>query len=189
MITKGLDFGNVSLVGILNADSLINFPDFRSFERSFQLMLQVSGRAGRKNERGKVIIQTYNPTHMVLNYVMNNDYRGFYAEEIQERKRFQYPPYFRLIEITLKHRNEIFIETAAADFCKELKNAFGKRVLGPVAPYVSRVKNMHLKNIMIKTERELPISKVKALLTQALDKFRLDKLNKSLIIHIDADPF
>lgn len=189
MITKGLDFGNVSLVGILNADSLINFPDFRSFERSFQLMLQVSGRAGRKGEQGKVIIQTYNPEQMVLKYLIQNDYRGFYAEEIQERKRFQYPPFYRLIEITLKHRDERLIENAATAFAKELKKSFGSRVLGPTSPYVSKVKNMFIKSILVKTEKQLPFQKAKHLMVQSIEKFRLDTEFKNVIIICDVDPF
>lgn len=189
MITKGLDFGNVSLVGILNADSLINFPDFRAFERSFQLMLQVSGRAGRKGDQGKVIIQTYNPEQMVLKYLMNNDFIGFYTEEIQERKRFQYPPFYRLVEITLKHRDERLIENAATAFAKELKKSFGSRILGPTAPYVSKVKNMYMKNILVKTEKQLPYQKSKHLIVQAIEKFRLDSEFKNVIIICDVDPF
>jgi primosomal protein N' (replication factor Y) len=188
MVTKGLDFENVSLVGILNADNLINFPDFRSYERSFQMMLQVSGRAGRKHDQGKVIIQTYNPAHSIFPFVLSHDYKGFYASEIAERKRFSYPPFHRLIEIKLKLRDEKKLELATEALTKELKKNFGKRVLGPVAPYVARIKNFYIRHILIKIEKELSIGKAKKLMNNSLEKFKIDSANRQLIISIDVDP-
>lgn len=188
MVTKGLDFQNVTFVAILNADSLINFPDFRSYERSFQMLLQVSGRAGRKKQRGQVIIQTWNPAHSIFPFVLSHDYKGFYAYEIDERKRFSYPPFFRLVQLELKLRDEKKLEQTTKALVVELKKNFGKRVLGPVTPYVGRVKNYFLRNVLIKLEKELPVQKAKKLMTGALDKFKLEVDNRQLIISIDVDP-
>src|SRR4029077_14405798 len=157
MITKGLDFDHVSLVGIINADSLMSFPHFRAHERSFQLMAQVSGRAGRKFKRGKVIIQSYHPENPIIQFVVENDYKGFYEYELNERYKFKYPPYYRLTEIRVKHKDEKKLETTSIAFAKELKAVFGKRLLGPVTPVVSRVKNYFLRTMLLKTERNLSV--------------------------------
>lgn len=189
MVTKGLDFQNVSFVAILNADSLINFPDFRSYERSFQMLLQVSGRAGRKRDRGQVIIQTWNPAHSIFPFVLNHDYKGFYAYEIGERKRFSYPPFYRLVQLQLKLRDEKKLDASAVALINELKQSFGsKRILGPVMPYIGKIKNFYIRNILIKLEKELSVQKAKKLMTAALNKFRLDAANRQLIISIDVDP-
>jgi primosomal protein N' (replication factor Y) len=188
MVTKGLDFDNVSLVGILNADNLMNFPNFRSHERSFQLMAQVSGRAGRKFKRGKVIVQTYNPSNPIINFVVENDYSGFYNYEMNERNKFKYPPYYRLTEIRVKHRDEKIVEKTAGAFAKELKDVFGKRLLGPVTPVISRVKNYYLRTLMLKIERDLSVKKIKKMLGTAMDHFKANPENRSLIIQVDVDP-
>ncbi|HRF14594.1 MAG TPA: primosomal protein N', partial [Bacteroidia bacterium] len=152
MVTKGLDFDNVSLVGILNADNLINFPDFRAYERSFQMLMQVSGRAGRKKEQGKVIIQSYNPGHSLLDFVVKNDYKSFIDYELSERKKFNYPPFSRLLEITVKGRDESRTAQAANFLTSELKKQIPS-ILGPVTPPVSRIKNFYIRTILIKFQR------------------------------------
>jgi len=138
MVTKGLDFDNVSIVGILNADNLISYPDFRSFERSFQLMAQVSGRAGRKFKRGKVIIQTYRPNHEVIQYVLANNYSLMAKSQLMERRTFKYPPFYRMIEIQLQHKSEQIASAAAGELAAMLKEKLGNRILGPEFPIVSR---------------------------------------------------
>ncbi|MEM9024660.1 MAG: primosomal protein N', partial [Bacteroidota bacterium] len=141
MVTKGLDFDNVGLVGIMSADSLLSFPDFRAFERSYQLMTQVAGRAGRSQKRGKVIIQTYNPHHRVIRQVVDHDYEALYKDEILERRNFHYPPFHRMIRITLKHRDVEKVNHAAAYLARLLRTVFGERVLGPEFPLVARMRN------------------------------------------------
>lgn len=188
MVTKGLDFDNVALVGILNADNMLYFPDFRAHERSFQLMAQVAGRAGRKNKRGKVIIQTYSPTHHIIQNVLQNDYAALYNAEIIERNNFHYPPFCRLIEITLKHREAEKAAEAAEFLANQLRKKFGKRVLGPEAPLVGRVKNLYLKNIMLKIEREASAQKAKDILREELTDFKKEEDFKQVRISIDVDP-
>lgn len=188
MITKGLDFDHVSLVGIINADSLMSFPHFRAHERSFQLMAQVSGRAGRKFKRGKVIIQSYHPENPIIQFVMENDYKGFYEYELNERNKFKYPPYYRLTEIRVKHRDEKKLEETSLAFAKELKAVFGKRVLGPVTPVVSKVKNYFLRTMMLKIERDLSVIKIKKMLGTVMDHFKAEPENRSLVIQVDVDP-
>jgi primosomal protein N' (replication factor Y) (superfamily II helicase) len=189
MVTKGLDFKNVSLVGILNADQLLNYPDFRSHERAFQLMEQVSGRAGRKKVSGKVVIQTYNTKNIVLQYVIEHDFRGFYNHELIERNKFNYPPYFRLIECSIKHRDEAEAERAARLFGKELTEVFGKRVLGPTQPNVARIRNLYIRQILIKLERKLSVMEVKKKLQKAIDFYRKEPANRNVILNIDVDPY
>ena len=140
MVTKGLDFDNVSVVGILNADSMLNFPDFRSFERAYQLMAQVSGRAGRKKKRGKVIIQTYSPDNKIIESVKKNDYRGMFNAEMSERKFFSYPPYCKLIKVTAMHADYQLTNYAARDLAILMRQQFGRHVLGPEYPTVARIR-------------------------------------------------
>ena len=154
MVTKGLDFDRVSVVGILNADNMLTFPDFRAYERSYQMMAQVAGRAGRKNRQGKVIIQTSTVNHPVIQFVMANDYISFYNYVLHERHKFRYPPYYRLIEITLKHKDSSLLNEAASELAKVLRNKFGRRILGPEYPSVSRIKNEYLKKILFKLEKD-----------------------------------
>ncbi len=188
MVTKGLDFDNVSVVGILNADSMLNFPDFRSFERSYQLMAQVSGRAGRKEKRGKVIIQTQNPDHTIIQQVVANDYRGMYIAQLLDRKNFNYPPFFRLIEITVIHRDINMVNAAAKELADRLRNQFQKRVLGPEFPLVSRIRNLYHKKIVLKMERDVSIVQAKKLTTELLTQFKADVTFKTVKIQLDVDP-
>jgi primosomal protein N' (replication factor Y) (superfamily II helicase) len=161
MLTKGLDFRNVKLVGIMNADNMLNFPDFRAHERSFQLMLQVSGRAGRTEKRGKVLIQTYNPYHKILQQVSTNDYIGMFKEQLGERYNYKYPPFYRLIKITLKHRDYNKVNLAADWLAKALVQLFKNNVLGPEFPPVSRIRNQYHKNILIKIPQGQHLGKTK----------------------------
>lgn len=188
MVTKGLDFDHVSLVGILNADNLLNFPDFRAFERSFQLMAQVSGRAGRKHRQGKVIIQTANPEHAIIKQVIENDYKGMYKDQLLDRRNFRYPPFYRLIKITLKHKNKQTLDAGAVQFGKLLRSVFGSRILGPEDPVINRIQNWYLKTILIKIEREKAGLKAKELIFQKIEILRLQPGYKSMIVSIDVDP-
>ncbi len=188
MVTKGLDFDNVSMVGILNADSMLNFPDFRSFERSYQLMAQVSGRAGRKNKRGKVIIQTQNPEHSIIQEVIANDYNSMYVNQLLDRKKFNYPPYYRLIEITVIHKEVEMVNDAAKYLADVLKKQFQKRVLGPEFPLVSRIRNLYHKNILLKIERDASVAQVKKVVNDLLIKFKSGSDYKSVRVQLDVDP-
>lgn len=188
MVTKGLDFENVSIVGIMNADNMISFPDFRSFERSYQLMAQVSGRAGRKNKRGKVIIQTYNPYHSVIRYVIENDYIAMYESQIAERNSFRYPPIYKLIQFTLKHKNAEKLNKSAREFAMNMRKVFGGRVLGPEFPVVSKIRNEYLKNILLKIEKEYSLSKAKSTIRTLIENFKIDNDHKVVRIVIDVDP-
>lgn len=188
MVTKGLDFDHVSVVGILNADSMLHFPDFRSFERSYQLMAQVSGRAGRKDKQGKVIIQTHSPGHHVIQTVVENKWELFYHGQLLERKNFLYPPFYRLIKLTLKHRDANLLNNAAADLAEPLRAHFGQRILGPEFPPVARVRNFYLKNILIKLEKELSVSQSKQVIAQSIAQVKSIADYKSLIVQIDVDP-
>jgi len=188
MVTKGLDFDHVSVVGILSADSMLHFPDFRSFERSYQLMAQVSGRAGRKEKRGKVIIQTHSPMHQVIQTVVENAWEGFYTAQLLERKNYMYPPYYRLIKVILKHKDATILNNAAADLAEILRQQFGKRVLGPEFPPVARVRNYYLKNILLKIEREISIQQSKQFLLTAIQSIKEIADYKSVVIIPDVDP-
>lgn len=187
MVTKGLDFDKVSLVGILNADALMGFPEFRAHERGFQLLAQVSGRAGRRDQ-GHVVVQSYNVHHPVLSYVLRHDFQGFYFHELNERHRFHYPPYYRLIEVRLKHKDERQLERMASQLVVSLKKTFGNRVLGPTSPYVSRVRNYHLRHLLIKIEKTLVMGDVKKRLVTALEDYRKLPENRALIVLVDVDP-
>ncbi len=188
MVSKGLDFDNVALVGILNADNMLNFPDFRAFERSYQLMAQVSGRAGRKNKQGKVIIQTSNPEHQILQYVLDNKYEEMYKSQLFERKNYNYPPFCRLIYISLKHKKAEVVNKSSAHLADNLKKIFGKRVLGPESPVISRVQNMYIKKILIKIERQRSFQKAKQLLEEQIIHLVTMDHFKTIQISIDVDP-
>jgi len=188
MVTKGLDFDNVSVVGILNADNMLNFPDFRAFERSYQLMSQVSGRAGRKAKRGKVLVQTYEPYHPIIRQVIEHDYIGMYNDEIVQRKKFKYPPFQRLIHFTMKHRDSNVLNEGAREFTEALKAKFGARVLGPDFPVISRIKNQYIKNAMLKVEREISVKKTRQLVMEVKNHFEAFSEYKSVRITIDVDP-
>lgn len=187
MITKGLDFDNVSLVGILDADHILRYPDFRSFERGFQLMTQVAGRAGRKFKRGKVIIQTGQPDQWIIQKVIENDYRGMYIQELLERRNFSYPPYTKLIQITLKHKDAMQLEGSSEELALALKQVFSNRVIGPDYPLVRRIQNLYIKNIRIKIERVYSQKQIKEKIKEILNTFYADPMNKSVRLTIDVD--
>ncbi len=188
MVSKGLDFKDVALVGILDADLMLNRSDFRAFERSFQLMSQVAGRAGRDKERGKVIIQTGDIDHWVIQKVNQHDYIGFYNAEIIERKNFFYPPFYKIINITLKHKDEQIVNTGSQTLANALKTVFKERVLGPEFPVVKRIQNQFLKQIKLKIERDAPDSKIKDKIVELLDVFYSNPDHKSIRVVIDVDP-
>lgn len=188
MVTKGLDFDNVSTVGIINADQLLNFPDFRAFERSFQLMLQVSGRSGRKLKRGRVIIQTTQPDHWVITEVVRNNYKGFYVRDLHERNRFGYPPHSRLIEINMRHKELELIQDASNYFGVLLRESLGPRVIGPNLPMVSRIRNQYYRSFIIKVERGVSVVEVKKMIKVAMTRFFSDKLYHGVQIIPDVDP-
>jgi primosomal protein N' (replication factor Y) len=189
MVTKGLDFDNVGVVGILNADGLITFPDFRSHERSFHLMTQVSGRAGRKGGNSNVIIQTYKPEYEVIRQVMNNDYAAMYLTQIQERLGFRYPPFYRLINIIIKHTDEDKVNAAAHALASTLRETFGARLLGPEYPLISKIKTYHLMNMMLKLDRRENIDSHKKHLRSLLDKFIAESPHRAVRIIVDVDPY
>lgn len=188
MVTKGLDFDNVAVVGILDADSLISFPDFRSYERSFHLMTQVSGRAGRKEGGGEVVIQTHKPELQVIQDVMNSDYASMYTHQIQERMLFRYPPFYRLIRLSLRHKDEALVFEAGRALAGDLKNIFGERVLGPQYPIVSRINTYYIQEILLKIERTPQIERMKARLQQCIDRFLSDNRFAKLRVVVDVDP-
>ncbi|MEH6406946.1 MAG: primosomal protein N' [Leeuwenhoekiella sp.] len=187
MLTKGLDFRNVTLVGILHADSMLNIPDFRAHERSFQLIQQVSGRAGRTKKRGKVLIQTYNPHHQILQQVSMNNYEAMYHEQLEERHIYKYPPFCRLIKITLKHRDFQKIEDASVWMGQALKNIFKEQILGPEPPPVSRIRNEYYRNILIKIPRKQSLSKTKAAILKVKNSFQSIAAFRSVKIVINVD--
>lgn len=188
MVTKGLDFDHVSLVGILNADSLLSYPDFRAFERGFQLMAQVAGRAGRKNRQGKVMIQAYNPSHPILGMVLTHNYEAMYQSQLAEREKFNYPPFCRIVQLSLRHVDADLINKAASELAKTLRALFGKRMLGPEYPNVSRIRNQYLKNILLKFEKGIPLPKAKDEIKKAIIKLNAHPDYKSVRVLIDVDP-
>jgi primosomal protein N' (replication factor Y) len=188
MVTKGLDFDNVSIVGILNADNMLNYPDFRSPERSYQLMAQVSGRAGRKKKRGKVIIQTYTPYHSVILDVIDNNYHKNYQNILLERRNFNYPPFYRLVEISLKYKEYNLLNEASEVLAKMLREPFGKNILGPEYPIVSRIKNKFIKSILVKIPRDKSLIRSKEILAEQITAFKKLQSYKSVQIVLDVDP-
>ena len=188
MISKGLDFENVSLVGILNADNMLNYPDFRAHERAFQLMAQVSGRAGRKNKQGTVILQTSDVNHPIIKQVIENDYLSMYKQQMEERKDFNYPPYYRLINIMIKHREADIVNKASRKMADALRAVFGNRVLGPDNPPVMRIQNMFLKRIVLKIEANASNEKAKELIHEVSMKMLEMEKFKSVMINLDVDP-
>ena len=188
MVTKGLDFDSVKVVGVLNADNMLTFPDFRAYERSFQLMEQVSGRAGRKGDKGKVIIQTYQPYHPVILNVISHDYVKFYEEQMPIRRQFNYPPYSRLVMIKLKDVDNIKLNKAASELAKIFRHVFKENLLGPEYPIVSRVKNQYIKQMIIKISKELNSNKVKDYIKNTIEDFKHNNEFKSVKIQIDVDP-
>ncbi len=189
MLSKGLDFRNVSLVGIMNADNLLNFPDFRAHERSFQLMQQVAGRAGRTKKRGKVLIQTYNPFHQILQQVSVNDYLGMYKDQIEERHQYKYPPFYRLIKITGKHKDYNRVNGAMEWFAKSLRSVFKENILGPEFPPISRIRNQYHKNILIKIPQGQSLGKTKGAIRKIKTSFESIKEFSGVRIIINVDNY
>jgi len=189
MLTKGLDFRNVKLVGIMNADNMLNFPDFRAHERSFQLMVQVSGRAGRTDVRGKVLIQTYNPYHQILKQVSTNDYVQMYEEQMNERQNYKYPPVCRLIKITLKHKDYQKVNASADWYAKSLRQLFREQVLGPEFPPVSRIRNQFHKNILVKISHDQSLSKTKEAILKINNSFFSIKEFRAVRVIINVDNY
>jgi primosomal protein N' (replication factor Y) (superfamily II helicase) len=188
MISKGLDFEGVSLVCIFDADRMIHYPDFRSAERAFQLLTQVSGRAGRRDKQGKVLIQTNNPKQKILQQIIDNDYEGMYRDEIKEREDFQYPPFSRLIRLTIKHIDQPDAEKAATFLANKLAEKLSKqRVLGPEKPMVERIRNQFLFEIMIKLEKTLNLQAAKAFVAEEVQNIRLSKDFKGISVVVDVD--
>lgn len=189
MLTKGLDFRNVDLVAVMNADSLLNFPDFRAHERSFQLMLQVAGRAGRTKNQGKVLIQTYNPYHQILQQVSTNDYLSMYKEQLDDRHNFNYPPIYRLIKLSFKGRDYNKVNEAADWFAKVLRQTLKENVLGPEFPPVARIRNEYYKNVMVKIPSKQSLKKTKAFLEKVISSYRsIGSFNRVRII-LNVDPY
>ena len=188
MVTKGLDFGKVSVVGILNADSMLNYPDFRAYEQAFMMISQVSGRAGRKGKRGEVILQTKTPDLPVIQYVVHNDYPTFFKELLDERREFHYPPFYHLVYVYLKHRDENIVNTAGVELGSRLRDIFGARVLGPDKPAVARVKTLSIRKIVLKLENGIDYPRVRQYLRGALDAMMKDKRYGALQVYYDVDP-
>jgi primosomal protein N' (replication factor Y) (superfamily II helicase) len=188
MVTKGLDFDNVQVVGILNADNMLSFPDFRAHERSYQLMSQVSGRAGRKEKQGNVVIQAWQPNHPIIRQVVETDFENMAETQLAEREKFHYPPFYRLINIKMKHKNAELLFDASVFLGKEFRARFGNRVLGPEYPLVSRIRNLYIRQIMIKNPANSSQAELKERVFEVIDMFRKVAKYKSVIIQFDVDP-
>lgn len=188
MISKGLDFDKVSVVGILNADSMLNYPDFRAYEHAFMMMAQVSGRAGRKGKRGLVVLQTKSPDLPIIQQVVRNDYAAHYQSLIAERQQFHYPPYYRLVYVYLKHKQDWVVDTAAAEMASRLRQWFGARLLGPDKPAVAKVKSLSIRKLVLKLELGINMGDVRKYLTLAQQQMLQDKRYVSLQIYYDVDP-
>ncbi len=190
MVAKGLDFADVTVIGIINADSLLKFPDYRANERSYQLLTQVSGRAGRRGKQGKVVIQTYDPNHRVIKQVIENDYADLYFTEMEERKNFKYPPFYRIINLDIKHKDPEVLYNQSVYLGNELRKQFGDRVIGPETPLISRIRNYYIKSIMLKFEKDgVSIYKVKTAIRDVITQFQTTKLSKGGIVQTDVDPY
>ena len=189
MVTKGLDFDGVSIVGILNADTMIRFPDFRSHERAFNMMEQVAGRAGRAHKQGKVVIQTSDPSHEVIKHVSAHDYKAFYEQQIMDRKQYGYPPFTRIINIYLKHKQDDVVVEMSTRYVNMLRQVFGTRVLGPATPMVSRVQNLYIRQVVLKMELNASMTKVKKILREIYERLlATDSRMRSTRLYYDVDP-
>ena len=188
MVSKGLDFDKVSVVGIINADSMLNYPDFRAYEHAYMMMAQVSGRAGRKNRRGLVILQTRQKDVPVIRQVVHNDYQGLYRDLIAERQAFRYPPYYHLTYVFLKHRHDEVVNTAGIELGSRLRQWFGSRVLGPDKPSVAKVKSQNIRKLVLKLETGIDMKRVREYLLLARSQMMADKRYPSLQIYYDVDP-
>lgn len=188
MVSKGLDFDKVSVVGILNADSMLNYPDFRAYEHAFTMMAQVAGRAGRKGKRGMVILQTKSPELPVIGQVVRNDVAGFYSDLLEERQLFRYPPFYHIINVYLRHKDEPTVSAAAEALGAQLRRWFGSRVLGPDKPSVARVKAMNIRKMVVKLELGIDLAKVRLYLNRGKDIVLKDNRYKSVTVYFDVDP-
>lgn len=188
MVSKGLDFDRVSVVGILNADAMLNYPDFRAYEHAFMMMAQVSGRAGRKGQRGKVFLQTKNKELPIIRQVVENDYQGFYEALLEERRLFSYPPFHRLVYVFLRHRHDDVVETAGIEMGSRLRQGLGERILGPDKPSIARVKNLHIRKIVIKLENGIDQKAVRLYLRTVQQQLLQDKRYAALQVYYDVDP-
>jgi primosomal protein N' (replication factor Y) len=188
MISKGLDFENVALVGIIDADQMLNYPDFRAYERSYQLMSQVSGRAGRKDERGKVIIQTTDTSNPVIKYVRENDFESMFDEQISERQLFKYPPFVRMIKISIRNKNHDQLVRESRHISDKLRLAFGNRVYGPQSPLIGRISSYYLMEILLKIEKQSSFSKARGLLKNIIRECGGNERSAGTKIILDVDP-
>ncbi|MCD4792107.1 MAG: primosomal protein N' [Bacteroidales bacterium] len=188
MVSKGLDFDNVALVGIMNADNMLNFPDFRAFERAYQLMAQVSGRAGRKNKQGKVIIQTSDKIHPIIKNVIDNNYSAMFISQSEIRKQYKYPPFYRLIQLNIKHKQKHIVDEASEQLARELRAIFGKRILGPEFPVISWIKTWYIKVILIKLEKKVSHKKAKELINITINNVKSNDKFKYVQFVADVDP-
>ncbi|MGB0778253.1 MAG: replication restart helicase PriA [Flavobacteriaceae bacterium] len=187
MLSKGLDFDGVGLVGVMQADAMLNFPDFRAHERAFQLLTQVAGRSGR-SVKGRVLIQTFNPYHQILQQVSQYNYQGMYKEQLEERYQFHYPPFYKLIKFTFKHKNELQVAQGADWFAQSLSNSFGNQVLGPTIPSISRVRNQYIRHLMLKIPPGQSLNSTKAHVQRILNQFDSVAAFRSIRFTLDIDP-
>lgn len=188
IVTKGLDFDNVGLVGIIDADAILHYPDFRAYERAFQILTQVSGRAGRRNKRGKVVIQTYDPYNQIIRDVCEHNYQRMYDSQMIERKNFNFPPYCKMIQITLQHKDKIFLQKKTVEYALRLKEIFGTRMFGPQEPVIARIRNLYHQVIWLKIEKKISYSKSKLRIREMNEEFLAIKENSSIRVYIDIDP-
>lgn len=188
MVSKGLDFDNVNVVGILDADTMLNIPDFRSYERTFQMLAQVAGRSGRKGRKGRVILQTRSADNPIVDFVAENNYKEMFKQQAEEREMFRYPPFSRLIYVYLRHRDAKTIEYLAGQTARLLRNAFGNRVLGPDCPPVGRVQSMHIRKIILKMQMDDSVKNTRNILKEITDKIMAQAIANSLKIYFDVDP-
>jgi primosomal protein N' (replication factor Y) len=188
MVSKGLDFDKVSVVGILNADTMLNYPDFRAYEYAFMMLAQVSGRAGRKGRRGLVLLQTKSPQLPVIQQVVRNDYEGFFSDLMEERKAFHYPPFYRLVTVYLKHRHEKVVTAAGTAYAGMLRHWFSTRVLGPDKPSVAKVKTLHIRKIVLKLENGIDMNRVRQCLRMVQQQMAEDQRYGSVQVYYDVDP-
>ena len=189
MVAKGLDFDNVGLVGIIDLDRMLHFPDFRSVERTFQLAVQVAGRAGRKEKQGKVLIQTYNPQQAVVQTILTQDYQAFFTTEVEERRLFNYPPFTRIIKLTIKDRSHQTASEAVGQLYQLLVNALGQpMVLGPITPSIARIRNKYLRELYLKVGRNKNINQIKEIVLASNTQIITKREFKSTTIVVDVDP-
>jgi primosomal protein N' (replication factor Y) len=187
MLAKGLDFDNVSLVGIMNADNMLYHPDFRAFERSFQMMTQVSGRSGRSEKQGKVIIQTYNPSHNTIQQVTHNDYIGMYNEQLYERQIYKYPPYFRIVKLTLKQRDFDKLKEGAMWLYQVMSQNLNMPVLGPEEPPISRIRNEYIRTIVVKIPMNISVAGTKKTIQKMLNSFEAVAQYRAIKVTVNVD--